>query len=128
MTTIHEAVTTQRRNWDGKLSRTFETVYTLPTGDPNVWRELTIATSYHDRHYYYGNVTRCKVTREVHDYGTFLSSSHALFEGGPVPTTVIERNVSRYSAKHLSELHQGWLASVQEYDMGELLEWAERAS
>lgn len=125
---IRGLITEQKRNsFDGKLSRTIETTYTLPTDNPNIWRELTISTHYNARRYYYGSVNRCKVEREVHDYGTFICSSHNLFEGDIVPTTVIERGVTRYSVKRLRELHDGWLASVQEYGIPELIEWAEAA-
>lgn len=129
MTTIPTPVTEQVRNWDGKPSRSFETVYTLPTDDPNVWRTLTIRTSYNEGHYYYGSVDRAKVTREVHDYGVILSSSHGLLERGPIPPVVLERGVARYSAKRLREHHDQWAYSVahDHYGIGRLIEWAEAA-
>lgn len=129
-TTIPVPHTEQALNWDGKPSRTIDTIYTLPTDDSNVWRELRISTHYDaDRHYYYGSVMRCKVTREVHDYGTFLSSSHELFNQPLIPTTTLERNVARYSAKRLRELHEQWLASVKgdHYGIQRQIEWAEAA-
>lgn len=128
-TTIPVPHTEQARNWDGKLSRRIDTTYTLPTDDPNVWRELTISTAYSESKFYYGSVTRSKVTREVHDYGTFLSSSHGLFDKPLIPNTTLEHNVARYSAKRLRELHEQWLASVKSdhYGIQRQIEWAEAA-
>lgn len=130
MTTLTPHTEHARDRYTGKDARYIETTYTLPTDDENVWRELTITTHYNsDRHYYYGTVTRNLTRREVHDYGTFLSSSHGLFEKSPVPPTVLERNVARYSAKRLDELHAQWLASNQtdHYGIARLIEWAEDA-